>query len=328
MKQENDINRFLKPQEVWYDQALKEIRQGKKINHWIWFIFPQLRGLGQSYYSWFYGISSSREAKEYLEHPILGKRLREAVNILLELKGKDPDIKANRVFSYIDAIKLRSSMTLFDAVSPNDIFSVVIEEYYNGERDEKTLRMILKEKQSTITETKREKEYKEFTNEKDTELQQIPESLRINYTPKGGINYGDGNINSNSNITAFLESVKDLWNKNKGNISVWINDILLNLYIEDDKFHKDLLHTTKENITLKSVGLDKLPQELGETYLYHLRAFRELAIKVKAASTEEYKYLQEHCEEEYLQLTPERSIHTNDLLKRAVNLIEKLRMQD
>lgn len=325
MKPENDINRFLKPQEEWFDKAKEEIRQGKKINHWIWFIFPQLRGLGHSYYSWFYGIGSYREAKDFLAHPVLGKRLREAVEVLLELKTRVPDIKADRIFSYIDAVKLKSSMTLFDAAAPNDVFSMVLENYYNGKRDEQTLRMIEKDERDDIAETKTEKKYNEFACAKDEVSLQLPEALNINYSPNGGIRYGENGINHDRNAAEFLDSVKAVWDKNKGNINVWINDILLYLYKEDKIFHDDILTTPKESITLNSVGLDSLPQELAETYLYHLLSFRELAIKVRNASVEEYKYLQEHCEEEYLRLGPDGSAHSNWLLNKAANLIKELR---
>lgn len=142
MERENDIRRFLQPQEEWYARALEEVKNGEKVTHWIWFIFPQMRGLGYSSYSWFYGISSLQEAKDYLSHPILGKRLREITQTLLDLRQFYPGIDALAVFGSIDSVKVRSCMTLFDAVSPHDIFSRVLDAYYNGQRDSKTLQLL------------------------------------------------------------------------------------------------------------------------------------------------------------------------------------------
>lgn len=130
----NDISRFIEAQEAqWmgYDWALAEITNGKKISHWIWYIFPQLRGLGHSRRSHYYGIADRKEAEDYLAHPILGQRLREITEALL----KHTDKSAERILGYIDALKVKSCMTLFDCISPNDIFSEVLSSFYNGERD-------------------------------------------------------------------------------------------------------------------------------------------------------------------------------------------------
>ncbi len=101
----------------------------------MWYIFPQLKGLGHSYNSKFYGISGPEEASEYLEDPILGQRLREISNVILNLATDD----AVAVFGSIDSRKLKSSMTLFDLVSPNDIFARVLDKYFNGQRDRSTI---------------------------------------------------------------------------------------------------------------------------------------------------------------------------------------------
>ena len=138
--QTNNLQRFITAQEYDYSTALEEIRLGKKQSHWIWYIFPQMAGLGQSYYSKFYGIRSIDEAREYLEHDILGTRLREITLALLSQEG----LSANDILGDIDSKKVRSCMTLFDAVSPDDIFNSVLEKYYSGRRCRSTLAMISK----------------------------------------------------------------------------------------------------------------------------------------------------------------------------------------
>ena len=134
-----DLNRFLKAQERDYAQALSEIREGQKRSHWIWYIFPQMRGLGHSYMSEFYGITDEEEARQYLAHPVLGARLREISAALLELPQNDP----SRVMGWPDDKKLCSCMTLFERVAePGSVFSQVLERYYGGKRDAATLRML------------------------------------------------------------------------------------------------------------------------------------------------------------------------------------------
>lgn len=138
MKDDNDITRFLDAQNTeWsgYDGALKEIKAGRKTSHWIWYIFPQLRGLGHSRWSYYYGISNRQEAEVYLNHPILGKRLREITEALLEHSDKS----VNSIFGGIDALKVKSCMTLFDCIAPSDIFAKVLNTFYNGERDKKSI---------------------------------------------------------------------------------------------------------------------------------------------------------------------------------------------
>ncbi len=130
-----DLERFLKAQEIDYPQALNEIKNGQKQGQWMWYIFPQIKGLGHSYNSEFYGISSQNEAKAYLDHPILGARLREITQILLDYNNKTAD----DIFGYPDVLKVRSCMTLFDLVSPNDIFNDVLYKYYEGQRCDKTI---------------------------------------------------------------------------------------------------------------------------------------------------------------------------------------------
>ena len=132
------LQRFIEAQNDSYDQALKEIRNGRKLTHWIWYIFPQIKGLGFSYNSEYYGITSLQEARDYLENELLRKRLFKITESLLMHKGKDIE----SIMGDIDALKLKSSMTLFDAVQPGGIFGEVLDEFYGGERCRRTLEKI------------------------------------------------------------------------------------------------------------------------------------------------------------------------------------------
>jgi uncharacterized protein (DUF1810 family) len=135
----HDLQRFLAAQDQTYQRALSEIGQGRKRTHWMWFVFPQLAGLGSSTTAAFYAVRSREEAAAYLAHPVLGARLRECAGALLSLSGTS----ASDIFGYPDDLKLRSSMTLFDAVSPpGSAFKQVLDRYFGGERDERTLRLL------------------------------------------------------------------------------------------------------------------------------------------------------------------------------------------
>lgn len=130
-----NLERFLTAHQYNYENALREITDGRKRTHWIWFIFPQLTVLGRSANAKYYGISGYDEAKAYLEHPILGARLREITRALLQHRGES----AVDILGGIDAVKVRSCMTLFDAVSPDDIFQEVLDAFYGGTYDKMTL---------------------------------------------------------------------------------------------------------------------------------------------------------------------------------------------
>lgn len=140
-----NLQRFLGAQENFYAQALKEIRDGSKTSHWIWFIFPQVRGLGHSPMSENYGIGSLDEAKAYLDAPVLRSRLVEISTALLRhSKGslfRRPKT-AEQILGYTDALKVRSCMTLFDLIEPNSIYAQVLDAFYNGERDDLTLQIL------------------------------------------------------------------------------------------------------------------------------------------------------------------------------------------
>lgn len=135
MEDRFDLGRFLFAQKYGYDLALREITEGCKRTHWIWFIFPQLAVLGRSPNGQFYGISGYDEAKAYLEHPILESRLRAVTLALLQHR----DRQVADVLGETDAAKVRSCMTLFDKVSPDSIFREVLTAFYKGIPDQKTL---------------------------------------------------------------------------------------------------------------------------------------------------------------------------------------------
>ncbi len=130
-----DLERFVEAQQLDYVSALNEVKEGEKRGHWIWYIFPQIKGLGHSYNSEFYGISSKEEAKAYLDHPVLGVRLREITQALLDCGNPSAD----DIFGFPDVLKVRSCMTLFDLVAPDDIFNDVLYKYYEGQRCDKTI---------------------------------------------------------------------------------------------------------------------------------------------------------------------------------------------
>lgn len=136
-----NLERFIIAQDRGtYARALDEIQSGFKISHWMWFVFPQLRGLGHSNTAVMYAVNSIDEAEAYLNHPILGARLREISEALLDLEEDDP----KKVMGSPDWLKLRSSMTLFDHISPNDIFGEVLKKYYEDTRCSYTEKFLLR----------------------------------------------------------------------------------------------------------------------------------------------------------------------------------------
>lgn len=128
-----DLDRFLVAQEHNYDGVLEELRRGRKTGHWIWFIFPQVAGLGHSAMSQHFAINSLNEARAYLAHPVLGTRLRECAGVVLATRGRT----AEEIFGSTDAMKLRSCMTLFHRAAPDEpVFVQVLDRYYGGVADE------------------------------------------------------------------------------------------------------------------------------------------------------------------------------------------------
>ncbi|GEP51155.1 hypothetical protein FNO01nite_18270 [Flavobacterium noncentrifugens] len=137
------LQRFLDAQNQTYLKALSEIRFGRKLTHWMWFVFPQLKGLGHSDTALFYSISDLKEATAFLSHPVLGKHLIEISQAVLNIKEKS----ANEIFGNPDDLKLRSCMTLFANVLNADVvFQQVLDHYFGGKQDEQTLRLLLKKK--------------------------------------------------------------------------------------------------------------------------------------------------------------------------------------
>ena len=131
MIEEFDLERFVRAQDEsgTYEQALAELRRGRKVSHWMWFVFPQLAGLGRSSTARYYALGSLAEARAYLAHPVLGARLRACAAVLTGLSGR----RAEDVFGGVDALKLRSSMTLFAQAAPEEpVFAEVLERYFPG----------------------------------------------------------------------------------------------------------------------------------------------------------------------------------------------------
>lgn len=135
----HDLSRFVEAQEGTYPRALSELRAGHKRSHWMWYIFPQAKGLGQSATSAYYGIAGAEEARAYLAHPVLGPRLRESVRAVLALQG----LRLSDIFGYPDDLKFCSSMTLFDHAAPRErLFREALDRYCGGRVDERTLEIL------------------------------------------------------------------------------------------------------------------------------------------------------------------------------------------
>ena len=136
---ETDLNRFLKAQENDYSTALSEIKAGRKRNHWMWYIFPQVKGLGFSETSKFYAIKDIEEAAAYLKHPVLGERLTEITSELLKLQTNN----ASEVFGNPDDLKIKSSLTLFAAITDEtSVFREALQKFFGGKEDEQTLKIL------------------------------------------------------------------------------------------------------------------------------------------------------------------------------------------
>ncbi|MGZ8171764.1 MULTISPECIES: DUF1810 domain-containing protein [Methylobacter] len=136
-----DLSRFINAQESVYDSALAELRNGRKRTHWMWYIFPQIDGLGHSATSKHYAIKSIEEARQYLNHPVLGQRLLECAEAVFAIEGRS----ISEIFGYPDNLKLKSSMTLFAYVAAScSTFARIIDKYFNGEQDALTLQLLEK----------------------------------------------------------------------------------------------------------------------------------------------------------------------------------------
>jgi uncharacterized protein (DUF1810 family) len=140
-----NLSRFTTAQDGIYNNVLTELRNGEKRTHWMWYIFPQIDGLGHSSTSKYYGVKSLEEARQYLNHPVLGKRLLECAEAVFAVQGRS----VSEIFGYPDDLKLKSSMTLFASVAePRSVFVRILNKYFHGEQDVKTLHLIeqIKEK--------------------------------------------------------------------------------------------------------------------------------------------------------------------------------------
>ncbi len=133
-----DLERFVRAQDPVIDQVLRELRQGRKTTHWMWFVFPQLRGLGRTEMAWRYGITGLPEARAYREHPVLGPRLLDCTRAVLAIRERS----AREILGTPDDLKLRSSMTLFEAASVDPEFPAVIDALYGGIADLRTVAML------------------------------------------------------------------------------------------------------------------------------------------------------------------------------------------
>ncbi len=135
MRETYDLERFIRAQKSIYPQALAELRSGSKRSHWMWFIFPQIHGLGSSPMAVEFAISGLEEARAYLAHPVLGARLREATEAVLAVEGRS----ASEIFGYPDDLKFHSSMTLFASVEGEGIFARALRKYFDGAMDQATV---------------------------------------------------------------------------------------------------------------------------------------------------------------------------------------------
>jgi len=137
IEKDYDLDRFIEAHNDDYNRALNEVKSGRKLTHWMWYIFPQIAGLGMSETAQYYEIKSLDEARAYLNNELLRSHLIEISSVLLELYTNDPV----EVFGDVDALKLKSSMTLFSYISNNEIFNKVIDKYFNGNKDLTTVRI-------------------------------------------------------------------------------------------------------------------------------------------------------------------------------------------
>jgi uncharacterized protein (DUF1810 family) len=134
-----NLQRFVDAQQDRFEIALAELNAGSKRSHWMWFVFPQLAGLGRSPTAQFYGIASIGEAEAYLDYPVLAARLRRSVQAILPWTASR---SAEQILGPVDALKLRSSMTLFDRVEPGGLFAEALDGFYGGQRDQRTLALL------------------------------------------------------------------------------------------------------------------------------------------------------------------------------------------
>lgn len=253
-KTDFDLERFVKAQGGdygSYQQALGEIKSGHRSGKWIWYIFPQIKGLGHSHNSEYYGISGVDEARSYLGHPILGKRLREITKAFLDLDSHS----AYAILGRPEDIKVQSCMTLFDIVSPNDIFADVLNKYYDGNRCPKTMRRIgIRQARPTMKKLTITQDCRILLGEKEIKMEPIvkavyllflkhPEGIAFKYLPDyrkelsviyssiKPLGLNDRVIQSIEDVTnPLLNSINEKCSRIKSILSREVDDALLNNY--------------------------------------------------------------------------------------------------
>lgn len=248
---EDNLERFVKVQQSYYQTALQEIKKGRKESHWMWFIFPQIKGLGYSKTAKFYGIRDIREAKLYLEHPQLRKNLLEISGELLKLESND----AEQVMGWPDNLKLRSSMTLFAEAEPDcEVFQRVLDKFFHGEKDQKTMEILEKQKHSLPDQKLHEKF--DFRCIRPDEAGQAAEIEKICFPP-----------NEACSERMMLERVKKApeyflvaVDKANGRVAGFLNGLATEETSFRDEFftNADLHDPEGRNIML--LGLDVLPE--------------------------------------------------------------------
>lgn len=248
---EDNLERFVKAQQSYYQTALQEIKKGRKESHWMWFIFPQIKGLGYSETAKFYGIRDIREAKLYLEHPQLRKNLLEISGELLKLESDDAEL----VMGWPDYLKLRSSMTLFAEAEPDcEVFQRVLDKFFHGEKDQTTMEILEKQNHSLPDQKLHEKF--DFRCIRPDEAGQAAEIEKICFPP-----------NEACSERMMLERVKKApeyflvaVDKANGRVAGFLNGLATEETSFRDEFftNADLHDPEGRNIML--LGLDVLPE--------------------------------------------------------------------
>lgn len=254
-EQDFDLERFVKAQEEGYGsyhEALEEIKSGRKYGHWIWYIFPQIKGLGHSYNSEYYGISGEDEARAYLNHPVLGARLRDITKAFLNLDSHS----AYAILGRPDDIKVQSCMTLFDIVSPNDIFAEVLNKYYDGIRCQKTtMRIGIRQAKPTMKKIVITKDYRILLGDNEIKMEPIVKAVYLLF-----LKHPEGIV-----FKALPDYRKELTNIYTGLKTLGLNDRVIQS-IED--VTNPLLNSINEKCSrIKAVFANELDDPMLSKYI-------------------------------------------------------------
>lgn len=221
-----NLDRYIKAQKEDYELAFNEIKNGKKINHWMWYIFPQIKGLGQSETSKYYELVDLEEAKVYLNHEILGNNLLEISNLLLKINVTN----IVDVFGEIDSIKLRSCMTLFDYISDDNIFNEVLKKYFNGKKDDLTISIC-----------------KNMSRKSDIMFNL--EYLKSEFSEN---DYNNFIKDINENFSKYKQALYDYYKSNNEKFPFdeydFINEILLVIFLNEYDYSKDIVLKVLDNL--------------------------------------------------------------------------------